>query len=187
MGKIEIGKTIEEVLKNVSEGDSGTIASLLKELDQKVRNTLLHQGHELRDIEEIILDSLTIFIQKVRRGDFEDRGIPVIVYLIKIARIRSHQYLRNHKKHLLPLTNDIIVQCNAELKSLEDWDRVNAAINDLPSNQRKLIELTYFRDMSDLVILERKLSPYSSIESIRTQRHKAIKKLTELLNHRTGR
>ena len=170
------------LLKKVSAGDSRTIVVLLKELDQKLRKSFLRQGLKLEDIEEILLDSITILIQNIRKGEFEDRGIPVIAYLIKVAKIRSYQYLRKNKLEVMPLTSEILTHCNGEVKELEDWDRVKAAINQLPSNQKYLIELTYFKNISDNSILEKNLTPYSSIESIRTQRHKAIKKLCSLLN-----
>lgn len=186
VGKTNIDKATEILLNNISKGDSKTITSLLRELDSKVRYSLLKQGLELRDIEEVLLDSVTILVQKVRNGHYEDRGIPVIVYLIKIAKIRSFQYLRKNKLDLVPLTNDILANCNGELKALEDWDQVNAAIEKLPANQKLLIELTYFKNIPDETILSEKLTAYSSIESVRTQRYKAVKKLCGLLNTKTS-
>lgn len=175
-------KSPQDIIDAVTNGDDKIISELLHELNNKMKHSLLQQGMELRDIEEVLLDSMTIFIQKVRKKEFEDRGVPVIAYLIKVAKIRSYQILKRRKWDIVPINDEILTQCNGELTRFEDWDRVKLAMEKLPINQKKLIEFTYFKNISDSEILENNLTPYTSIESLRTQRHKAIKKLCELLN-----
>ena len=170
-----------EILKKIHADDNKVIGALLKTLAIKVKGQLQKKGLDNRDIEEVLLDSLTIFIDKVKSGQIEDRGIPLIAYLIKVAHIRSHYYLRRNKMNIVPLDNDLVSSFKSEVKSFENWDIVKIGLEKLAPHQKHLIELTYIQVYNDKDILTLGLTDYTSVDSIKSQRHKYLKKLIKIV------
>ena len=187
MGKEKQSHVNNKLLRKVAKGDSIAITKLLKALTAQTKSSLIGMGLDARDVEEAILDAMTLFIEKVKTGKYTDQGVPVMAYLSKSAKYRAYYYLRRKNSDIVPLPDEIIP--DLPLKAdFAKWDLILTALQKLEPKYRRLIELTYIEGFSDREIKERQLSLFSTVDSIKTQRYKSIRKLVEALeNLKQGR
>lgn len=173
--------SVAQILVLVSKEDSATILSLMKSLEIKSTKSLKSMGLDDAEVEETILDAMTIFIHKVQKKEYSDQGIPVMAYLYKIAKYRAYHYIRLKRNRTVPLDQvDHLISVEDKL-SLDRWDLVKKAIDLLNPTERKIIDLFYLSGYKDKEILELNLLDYRSVDSIKTQRYKCIQKLINLV------
>lgn len=173
--------SVAQTLALVSKEDSATILSLMKALEAKSSKSLKSMGLDDTEIEETLLDAMTIFIRKVQKKDYTDQGVPVMAYLYKIAKYRAYHYIRVKHPRTVPLDQVEYSISEADKLSLDRWDLVKKAMDLLNPTERKLIDLFYLSGYKDKEILESNLMDYSSVDSIKTQRYKCIQKLIGLV------
>ncbi len=173
--------TNKEILRGIIDGDSRTISRLLKQLTYSVGNSLKNSGLNDEDIEEAVMDAMVIFIKKVKTGEFEDRGIPVISYLAKVARYRGQYYYRKKAGNLEYPSDELDKWKEEERVDPENWDYVKRGLEELPASQRRLLELTYIEGYRDKEIIDTGLSAYSTISSLKSQRYKALRNLNRIV------
>lgn len=171
----------EEKLQLLMEEDEAVFNHFFDELKTKLTNYFKQNRLSLEDIEELLLDTISIFIQKVKNKEYVYNGTPIIAYMIKVAKYRAtYYYRRNGRYNKLP--HDIAdVQEPIETKYAPKWELIEQALLQLSDRERKLIELTFFEGYKDKEILDQKLVDYSTIDSIKTQRYKCIKKLVRIV------
>lgn len=177
------------ILAEIKSGNRKTIQVLLDNLLYSGRKLCLSQRVSFQDYQEAVIDSVMLFLEKIKAGKYKDAGVPVNVYLMKILRFKLLTYMRRSMKN----NTFVILEESAHYyEEYEENDRlrlVEKQIRLLRPPERELIELTYFTGMSDKEIYENDLTIYSSIDSIKTQRYKIIKKLIKMVktNHTKSR
>ncbi|TVR78719.1 MAG: hypothetical protein EA409_10370 [Saprospirales bacterium] len=180
MGKSRKPNANVKLLQNVARGDSFVISGLLTSLTQKMKGHLLAMGLDKRDVEEVVLDSMAFFVEKVRAGEYSDQGIDVIHYLSKVAKFRAYYYLRNKGPEFQQIREDLPVS-KSETTELLNWELVESGLKMIGEKHRRLIELTYFEGFSDREIDEQNLSGFNGVNSIKSQRYKALGKLKKAI------
>jgi len=153
----------------------------MKSLEQKSTKPLTAMGLSHEEVEETLLDAMTIFIRKVQKKEYTDQGVPVMAYLYKIAKYRAYHYIRLRRLRTVPLDQLEHSISEEDKISLDRWDLVKNALNLLNPTERRLIDLFYISGYRDKEILEQNLTDYTSIDSIKTQRYKSIQKLIRLV------
>ncbi len=174
------GELLElELLSRITRGDTSAINDLLAQLNAKVRPGLLEKGLSNEDIDELLMDVIAIFLFKLKNQEYIYKGYPMIVYLIKVVKLRLHHYLRRLEKHqkVKQIEWMLFKEEEQAAEDLNNWERVLFAMNKLKEEEKKLIELYYLEGYKDKEIYEKKVLPYGSVDSVKSQRFKAIKKL----------
>lgn len=174
--------SVAQILALVSIEDGAMILSLMKGLEAKCYKSLKSMGLEDAEIEETLLDAMTIFIRKVQKNEYTDQGVPVMAYLYKIVKYRAYHYIRIKHPRTVPLDQVAHSISEADKSSLDRWDLVKKALDLLNPTERKLIDLFYFSGYKDKEILASNLMDYTSVDSIKSQRYKCIQKLISLVN-----
>ena len=161
--------------------DPKTVRYYIHHLHFLIKRQLLQMGLSQEDIEEIVLDAVTLLIRKIQTASYISLGIPPEIYLRKIAIYRAYHYLRKIKTTSLPI--DIVEHLpdQNDIKHLENWDKVVLAMEELKDNERSVIELTYMDGYRDQEIIDLQLSPYTNTNSLKSQRYKIVQKLISII------
>jgi len=134
----------------------------------------------LHDAEEALQDA---FLHAWRKADqYEESRSSVLTWLVLITRSRSldrlrSQQLANKKREEYGREGAIVVHpstlVNRVLKR-EQGDRVVAAMKQLPAAQRRVVELCYYRGLSQQEVARHTDTP---LGTVKTRHLLALKKL----------
>jgi len=174
-------KSPEKLIQLLLQEDADTITWLLRKLQLKTSNTLKNKGLTNEDIEEVLIDTILIFIEKLKNKEFAYEGKPIICYLVKITKFRSYKYINRsiRQRKLDECLRDIVVPSHSKLPP--SWELVEMALDQISDRERQLIELSYFQGYKDKELIDHHQIDYSTIDSIKTQRYKCIQKLKRIV------
>lgn len=141
-------------------------------------------GVAVHDLEEIAHDALVLTLKKIETGAYIFEETDPAAY----AAVIAHNLLRNFmRKRQIPAgsleewdaTADDDVEAYLHYKDLRR--QIGVFLEKMPENCRNLIRLRYFDELEDKEILARKLTPYTTIDSLRNKRCGCLKKLALLM------
>jgi RNA polymerase sigma-70 factor (ECF subfamily) len=167
------------LLRRISTGDRDAFRDLYLRYHRRLGRFLARLTRGREDAEEVINDTLWIVWQ--RAGDF--RGASrVSTWIMGIAYRRALKLIRRAATHARVMT---LEQSDAE-QSTEDAHEATAnrqlveqALNQLPLEQRLVLEFTYFLDHSCEEIAEIMECP---VNTVKTRMFHARRKLRTFLN-----
>lgn len=173
------------LLKEIAEGDQPALAALYKDTSAAVFGLILRIVGERSSAEEVLLE---VYKEVWREAaNYDARRLEPLAWLFKIARTRALDCLRlggceNDFEN--PDGQDTLLEAShtepQQASFIARQQRLSrAALASLSSSQRIVIELAYFRGLSQREIAE-KLG--CSLEAVKTDTRLAMMKLREFLN-----
>lgn len=157
-------------------------------LQEKSRGTIWSYG-KMRglgdhDLEEVLEDATVIFLEKIGNGAYEFLGMTPVTYHVEIAK---RLVLKRAEKRRLPHIDIDLVPVNGddeignyyEQKALEE--KVTKLLGQLGENCREVIRLRYYERLPDAEVIEKKLTPYSSVGSLKVKRSECLGKLQSMV------
>jgi len=159
------------------------------ELRNRIWPSLKRRGSEcgvsVPDLEEIAHDALVIALEKIANGTFQFEQTDPAAYAAVIAHNLFRNFLRKKHRHTDSLDDwDTRADDDVE-KFLDSKDlrhQIDAFLNKMPENCQNLIRLRYFDELEDKEILARKLTTYTTLDSLRNKRCGCLKKLALLMD-----
>ena len=137
------------------------------------------------DIEELVCDSVTLLLLKIRQQQFIWQDVDPTVFAIGIARNNARHYVRRSQNTRRRLS-EVEALC-LEWQSCEDTGILSAAcemietlLRRMTENCAQIIRLYYLEELSDKEVIDRKLTHYSRVDSLKNQRARCMKHLAEL-------
>ena len=132
------------------------------------------------DIEELANDAILITLQKIQQGKFKFQGHSPVTYTKVIAEnllknFARKKYLPTVQIETTPIAIDAEVETYLINKEIEL--EIGKALNRLNENARQLIKLKYYDGLSDAEIIEKKLTIYTTVDSLKNRRCRCMKKL----------
>jgi DNA-directed RNA polymerase specialized sigma24 family protein len=133
------------------------------------------------DIEELICDCITLCIQKIRDGKYVFQGYDPATFVIEIAKNKA----RNFRRSVLRFETADIEQMvepteESEMTSRDETELLENLLAKLDLNCQKLIRLKYLEELHDKEVIVKKLTQYTTIDSLKNQRAKCMKKLSDI-------
>lgn len=163
-------RTDVELLRAVARGDNQAFIALYDLYNRLAFGLAYRVLGDSASAEEAVQDA---FMQVWgRAGSFEDRGSAnVRGWLLTIVHHRAIDTLRRSSRHDQRATT---LDEHLELRALGDtWDdvaqqlttdEIRLALDDLPDDQRRAIELAYFGGLSQREIAEREATPLGTVK-----------------------
>lgn len=145
-----------------------------------MKGQLFAMGLDKRDVEEIVLDSMAFFIEKVKADEYSDQGIDPIHYLSRVAKNKAYLYLRKKGPELKQLPDELVA-IEGSVNEFDDLELLETGLQMIEERHRRLIELTYIEGYSDREIDDQKLSEFNGVNSIKSQRYKALQNLRKAI------
>ena len=163
-----VGAVWAELVRRIAAGDSFALASLINETRPVVFAQALRLLGLRADAEEITMDVYSQVWRKAERYDPE-RG-SVLAWLGNMARSRAIDLLRSRARQqrsseVLALEFSNTLDLEDEVASSEVRRRINQALEALPSEQRRAIELTYVNGYSVTEAAARLGVPLGTVKS----------------------
>jgi RNA polymerase sigma-70 factor, ECF subfamily len=170
------------LLQRVANGDRDAFRDLYLRYHRRLARFLARHTHRREDAEEIINDTLWIVWQ--RAGDF--RGASrASTWIMGIAYRRALKLFRRSATHARVMSlegpAEEAIDSADELQAADDRQILSGALEQLPLEQRLVLELTYFLDHSCEEIAEIMECP---VNTVKTRMFHARRKLRVLLGGR---
>jgi DNA-directed RNA polymerase specialized sigma24 family protein len=135
------------------------------------------------EIEEILNQSTLVLLQKIEEGTYEFKGHAATTYVVEVAKRLAMSRVRRKKPHSEAL-EDHHVQHLSEYDILER-QRDSAALvtrflSQLGKACEQVVRLHHIDGYSDEEVIKGKMSPYSTVNSLKMKRSACMKKLIEI-------
>jgi RNA polymerase sigma-70 factor, ECF subfamily len=178
-GAARVGNDLErELIERISRGDRDAFRELYLRYHRRLARFLTRLTNRYEDAEEIINDTLWIVWQ--RAGDF--RGASrVSTWIMGIAYRRALKMIRRAVTHQRAMVLEIVEDEAAvtdEVQALEERQVLDRALEQLPVEQRLVLEFSYYLDHSCEEIGEIMECP---VNTVKTRMFNARRKLRTIL------
>ena len=163
------------LVQRIADGDPLALSALYDRHSQTIYSHAFHLLGDAAEAEDAVEET---FWRVWRRARDYDPAVPdVATWLLMVCRQRAAERLRVKKR-----SNDLLLEDTTGLGAAEGTDRggdkIAASLAAIPGDQRKVLELGFFRGMAPAEVAAlTKQSP----ETARTRLRVAIRKLREAL------
>jgi len=173
--------TSASIVRRMAEGDESALGLLYDQWIQPVYSLVVQLLRDADEAEDVVEETFWQAWQRAASYDVS-RGT-VRTWLLTIARSRALDRLRvrNRRRDETPVTADVAIDERDPLLDLEGRERrdlVLSALNELPPDQRRALELAYFRGLTQSEIAETLGEP---LGTIKTRMRLGMMKLREKL------
>lgn len=180
-------KTVDEkraLYDALGRADKASILFLVKKTSTDINRMARKAGLFPEDIEELINDVVVIIISGIRKGKFQFMDFHPAAYALGVARKLIANRIRKKRPGMEELDQNMTVfsDLNPEvyLRDKERQALVGALLNRIGEVCRTLLQLKYFEHLRDSEIIEKGLTSFNTVGSLKSKRSQCLKKLAEL-------
>lgn len=184
------GLTNLELLEHISNQDRDALATLYERFGRRVFSLAVRILSDSVSAEEVTQD---VFMSVWRRGaTYVSKKGKFTTWLFSIAHNRTIDELRKRRRDLSRTNDDIDDHLNLESGDVSPADatvaqseyaKIRAAMEDLPEEQKNVVELSYFKGLTQTEIAEKTGQP---LGTVKTRMRLALKKLRKALSAELG-
>lgn len=160
MEEIRFCLTDEDLVRRFADGDNGAFEVLLMRHKDRVYAYILNLVHDDSVADDIFQETFIKVITTLKQGRYYDAGNKFVGWLMRIAHNKTMDYYRNLAAEKTISNDDyadIDLLNNVDLcdtSSQEVMDReevfcgVEQLIDTLPEDQRRIVKMRYYQDLS---------------------------------------
>ena len=184
------GLTDLELLEHISNQDRNALATLYERFGRRVFSLAVRILSDSVSAEEVTQD---VFMSVWRRGaTYVSKKGKFTTWLFSIAHNRTIDELRKRRRDLSRTNDDIDDHLNLKSGDVSPADatvaqseyaKIRAAMEDLPEEQKNVVELSYFKGLTQTEIAEKTGQP---LGTVKTRMRLALKKLRKALSAELG-
>lgn len=136
--------------------------------------------------DDILSESLVIFLDKIQRGEYQFQGHAPTSFLIEIARRVAQNYTRTNKGRRMDMLDDRHNDLRDDsvdnyFEKKDQIELVEQLLVKLGKPCSDLIQLKYLDGFKDEEIIAQKMTSYTSVESLKVSRSQCMKKLRQMV------
>lgn len=169
--------------EQLGQANTEAIKSLAQKIRPNIQQSVKRAQLPLQDIEEIMNDAIIVTIKAIRKGSFEFQSYHPAAYAKGVAKKLIANRIRSKKPSTEALENVYLHSAFNPDLYLKDKERqaiVGQLLDGMCEGCRKILKLKYFHAYKDKEIIEQKLSPYTTINALKSKRSQCLKKLAVL-------
>lgn len=142
------------------------------------------------DIEELNNDAILITLQKLQDGSFQFQDYDPVSYALGVTRMLVANRLRKKNLNTVPMDgvkqemDGVEVDPEQYYLHKESEKTIGQLLDLLGNNCKQIIRLKYYDNFKDQEVIDRQLSPYSTVDSLKNKRSQCLRKLSELVKHK---
>lgn len=174
----------------LGQADSDAIRFLAQKISYSIRQSAFKARLAAEDVEELINDAIVITIGNIQQGKVQFMDYSPVAYALGVSRRLMANRIRSKKPPTEELDQvHLASDFNPEvyLKNKEQEKIIGQLLAKLEENCRLLIRLKFFHQKKDREIIEEKLSPYHSVDTVKSKRSQCLKKLARLATAAGGK
>ena len=170
------------VVRGIADGDESALATLYDHWAQSVYSLVAHLLKDADGAEDVVEETFWQVWQRASSYD-ASRGT-VRTWILTIGRSRALDRLRSRKRNREDVVTDLTFvrdprsDPSQELEGAERRQLVYSALSELPDDQRRALELAYYRGLSQSEIAEFLGEP---LGTIKTRMRLGMQKLSDKL------
>lgn len=166
MEEIRFCLTDEDLVRRFADGDNGAFEVLLMRHKDRVYTYIFNMVHEESVADDIFQETFLKVITTLKQGRYYDAGNRFVGWLMRIAHNKTIDYYRqlaaekevsNDDYEEVDLLNDINLCDSSAFDSIEKEEAlhdVEMLIDILPMDQRRIVMMRYYQDLSFKEIAE---------------------------------
>jgi len=184
------GLTNLELLEHIRNQERDALATLYERFGRRVFSLAVRILSDSVSAEEVTQD---VFMSVWRRGaTYVSKKGKFTTWLFSIAHNRTIDELRKRRRDLSRTNDDIDDHLNLKSGDVSPADatvaqseyaKIRAAMEDLPEEQKNVVELSYFKGLTQTEIAEKTGQP---LGTVKTRMRLALKKLRKALSAELG-
>ena len=184
------GLTDLELLEHISNQDRDALATLYERFGRRVFSLAVRILSDSVSAEEVTQD---VFMSVWRHGaTYVSKKGKFTTWLFSIAHHRTIDELRKRRRDLSRTIDEIDGLLNLKSGDVSPADatvaqseyaKIRAAMEDLPEEQKNVVELSYFKGLTQTEIAEKTGQP---LGTVKTRMRLALKKLRKALSAELG-
>ncbi len=184
------GLTDLELLEQISNQDRDALESLYERYGRRVFSLAVRILSDSVSAEEVTQD---VFMSVWRRGaTYVSKKGKFTTWLFSIAHNRTIDELRKRRRDRSRTNDDIDDHLNLESSDVSPADatvaqseyaKIRAAMENLPDEQKNVVELSYFKGLTQTEIADKTGQP---LGTVKTRMRLALKKLRKALSAELG-
>ncbi|MEO6866360.1 MAG: sigma-70 family RNA polymerase sigma factor [Gemmatimonadaceae bacterium] len=157
------------VVRRIAEGDESALATLYDRWSQSVYSLVAHLLKDADGAEDVVEETFWQVWQRASSYD-ASRGT-VRTWILTIGRSRALDRIRSRKRNREDIATDLSFIRDPrsdpaeEAEGAERRHLVYSALSELPEDQRRALELAYFRGLSQSEIAEFLSEPLGTIKT----------------------
>ena len=152
--------TDEDLVRSFAEGDNGAFEILLMRHKDRVYTYIFNIVHEHSIADDIFQDTFIKVITTIKQGRYYDAGNKFVGWVMRIAhnqtidhyrRLSSEKIISNDGDEARDLFNEaelLDYSAHDTIEKEEALRDVEMLISMLPNNQRKIVMMRYYQDLS---------------------------------------
>lgn len=156
------------IIKVGRDRDRQAFAHVFGHFAPRIKSYLMRRGCDGETAEEVVQEVMVTLWRRAEQ--FDPAQANASTWVFTIARNKRIDFLRRDRRPELDPDDPALVPAPAEsadrlVEVAQDTVRVRSAIENLPHDQRHLLEMAYFDDKSHSVIAEEQGLPLGTVKS----------------------
>lgn len=169
--------------ERLAQADVSAIQALVLKVAPDVKQMCQKAGLTHEDTEELLNDAVVTTLMSIRKGTFQFMGFHPSSYTLGVAKKMVTNRWRSRKPQTewienVTLTSDFNPDIYVHNK--ERITLVKELLSRLGDECRKVLVLKYFDQKRDQEVVSEKLTPYTTVASLKSKRGQCLKKLREM-------
>ncbi len=155
---------VDELTRRLSRGDEAALAEAYASLGPSVR-AYVSRFVPTDEIDDVLQQT---FIEVWRSHERLDPTRPLIAFVLGVARKRSIDYLRKRRNHVVDVSQvrELVGRDGDEVVNQMVWaSEVKRGLDSLPEDQRTVLVLAYFEDLTQAEIATRLAIPIGTVKA----------------------
>ncbi len=147
----------QDLIKSYLEGKEVSLNILISKYRRRVLGFILSKVQDVNVAEDIFQDTFIKVINTLKLGKYNEQG-KFLPWVLRISYNLSMDFFRNKKKRIFVRSNDdfnIFDIINDQSPTIEDkmihsktMNEIKLLIEELPENQKRVLKMRYYCDMS---------------------------------------
>ena len=147
----------QDLIKSYLEGKEVSLNILISKYRRRVLGFILSKVQDVNVAEDIFQDTFIKVINTLKLGKYNEQG-KFLPWVLRISYNLSMDFFRNKKKRIFVRSNDdfnIFDIINDQSLTIEDkmihnktMNEIKLLIEELPENQKQVLKMRYYCDMS---------------------------------------
>lgn len=164
--------------------DAFSIRLLVRKISTDINRMTTRAGLTPEDAEELINDAVVVIISGIRKGKFQFMDFHPAAYALGVARKLIANRVRKNRPGMEELDQNLAVYSDFSpetyLKNKEKQVLVGNLLDKIGDVCRQLLHLKFYEHLRDSEIIEKGLTPYNTVGSLKSKRSQCLKKLAEI-------